>query len=85
MSPGVSVIVLSEKAVERVNGNNVKSMYFDLKDALKMRNAGQTPFTPAVGILATDKHETQEIDAAGGEQSEIDKIHGIAIDFRNRI
>lgn len=49
--PGVSVIVLSNKAVERVNGNNVRSMYFDLKDALKNAQRGQTPFTPAVGIL----------------------------------
>ena len=83
--PGISVIVLSEKAVERVNGNNVRSMYFDLKDALKNAQRGQTPFTPAVGILRQINMRLREIDAAGGAQSEIDKIHGIATDFRNRI
>ena len=83
--PGISVIVLSEKAVERVKGNNVKSMYFDLKDALKNAERGQTPFTPAVGILRQINMRLREIDAAGGEQSEIDRIHGIATDFRNRI
>ena len=83
--PGISVIVLSNKAVERVNGNNVRSMYFDLKDALKNAQRGQTPFTPAVGILRQINMRLREIDAAGGAQSEIDKIHAIAADFRNRI
>ena len=83
--PGISVIVLSKKAVDRVNNNNVRSMYFDLKDALKNAQRGQTPFTPAVGILRQINMRLREIDAAGGAQSEIDKIHGIATDFRNRI
>ena len=83
--PGVSVIVLSEKAVERINNNNVRSMYFDLKDALKNAQRGQTPFTPAVGILRQINMRLREIDTAGGAQTEIDKIHDIATDFRNRI
>lgn len=33
--PGVSVIVLSPKAIARIENNNPKCMYFDLKDALK--------------------------------------------------
>lgn len=34
--PGISVIVLSQEAIERVNRNEVKCMYLDLKNALKM-------------------------------------------------
>lgn len=34
--PGISVIVLSPKALARIENNNPKCMYFDLKDALKM-------------------------------------------------
>ncbi|MBQ5676182.1 MAG: alanine--glyoxylate aminotransferase family protein, partial [Lachnospiraceae bacterium] len=49
--PGISVIVLSENAVDRVFLNDPKCMYLDLKDALKNGERGQTPFTPAVGIL----------------------------------
>lgn len=45
------MIVLSPQAVERVYSKEVKSMYFDLKSALKNGERGQTPFTPAVGIL----------------------------------
>lgn len=43
--PGISVIVLSPEAIERIERNKVKSMYFDLQDALKNGERGQTPFT----------------------------------------
>lgn len=33
--PGVALVVLSEEAVERVNNNRPRTMYFDLKSALK--------------------------------------------------
>lgn len=83
--PGISLIVLSEKAVERVNANHVKSMYFDLKDALRNGERGQTPFTCAVGILRQINMRLKEIDAAGGVESENKKIGGLAVDFREKI
>lgn len=83
--PGISLIVLSEKAVERVNLNNVKSMYFDLKDALKNGERGQTPFTPAVGTLRQINARLREIKNNGGVESENKRIGRIAEDFRNRI
>ena len=49
--PGISIIVLAPSAVERVTTRKVKSMYFNLADVLKNMERGQTPFTPAVGIL----------------------------------
>ena len=48
--PGVSIIVLSPRALQRIAANDPKCMYFDLKDALKNQERGQTPFTPAVEI-----------------------------------
>lgn len=83
--PGISLIVLSEKAVERVNANHVKSMYFDLKDALRNGERGQTPFTCAVGILRQINMRLKEIDSAGGVDSENKKIGGLAVDFREKI
>lgn len=83
--PGISLIVLSEKAVERVNSNNVKSMYFDLKDALKNGERGQTPFTPAVGTLRQINARLREIKENGGVESENKRIGHIAEDFRNKI
>ena len=51
LPPGLSFIVADEVGVNKINTNNVKSMYFNLKDYLKDGERGQTPFTPAVGTL----------------------------------
>ena len=83
--PGVSVIVLSEKAVERVENSAVKSVYFNLKDALKNAERGQTPFTPAVGTLLQINARLREIEAAGGAETETAKIKALADDFRSKI
>jgi aspartate aminotransferase-like enzyme len=83
--PGVSIIVLSPRAIERVNRNDPKCMYFDLKDALKNGERGQTPFTPAVGTLLQINARLKEIEANGGVDAEEMKIAAIAQDFRNKI
>ena len=83
--PGISVMVLSPKAVERINGNNVKSMYFDLKDALKNGKRGQTPFTPAVGIIRQIHARLRELDANGGVDAEVARTKALALDFRGKI
>lgn len=83
--PGISIIVLAPRAVERVNNAHVKSMYFDLADALKNMERGQTPFTPAVGILRQIKTRLKEIEAAGGADAEITRVAAQASDFREKI
>lgn len=83
--PGISLIVLSENAVERVYGNTPKTMYFDLKLALKNGERGQTPFTPAVGILRQINQRLREIEMSGGVDSEVKRISGLAEYFRNKI
>ena len=72
--PGISVIVLSEDALRRVENNKCKCMYFDLQDALKNGERGQTPFTPAVGILLQINARLKEIKNQGGVESEIKRI-----------
>ena len=83
--PGVSVIVMSSRALERVAKNDPKCMYFDLKDALKNQERGQTPFTPAVGTLLQINARLKEIEANGGVTSEVAKVKTIADDFRGKI
>ena len=83
--PGISIIVLGEKALERVESNSCKSMYFDLKDALKNGERGQTPFTPAVTILLQINARLNEIKNQGGVESEIQRISTLANDFRSKI
>lgn len=83
--PGISIIVLSPKAVERVTTRKVKSMYFNLADALENMKRGQTPFTPAVGILRQINTRLKEIDDAGGVDVEIARVEALAKDFREKI
>lgn len=83
--PGISIIVLSGRAVGRVKENHVKSLYFDLKDALNNAERGQTPFTPAVGILLQINARLREIEANGGVEEEQKKIAALAEDFREGI
>ena len=83
--PGVSVVVLSPRVLERVAKNDPKCMYLDLKDALKNQERGQTPFTPAVGTLLQINARLKEIETNGGVASEIAKVKALAEDFRSRI
>ena len=83
--PGISIIVLAPRGVERVKRKKVNSMYFNLADVLKNMERGQTPFTPAVGILRQINTRLKEIDAAGGAEEEIARIASQANDFREKI
>lgn len=83
--PGISVIVLSEHAVQRVYGKTPQCLYLDLKEALKNGERGQTPFTPAVGILRQIHARLLEIEKAGGVEAETAKIASLAADFREKI
>ena len=83
--PGVSLIVLSEAAVERVYRNRPRTMYLDLKLALKNGERGQTPFTPAVGTLRQIHARLKEIEAAGGVDAEVARIGGLAAYFRQKL
>ena len=83
--PGISIIVLSKNALKRVENNECKCMYFDLKDALKNGERGQTPFTPAVSILLQINARLNEIEHSGGVEVEIKRTSIIANDFRDKI
>ncbi len=83
--PGISLIVLSENALKRVEDTDPKCMYFDLKDALKNGERGQTPFTPAVSILLQINARLKSIKANGGANSEIERTHKLAEYFRSKI
>lgn len=83
--PGISIIILAPRAVNRVTTSKVKSMYFNLADVLKNMERGQTPFTPAVGILLQINTRLKEIESAGGADVEIARVAAQAADFRQKI
>lgn len=84
-APGISIIILGERALTRVNDNEDKTMYLSIKAALKNAERGQTPFTPAVGILRQINARLRGIKANGGAVSEIQMIRAQAKDFRSKI
>ncbi|HJD15951.1 MAG TPA: aminotransferase class V-fold PLP-dependent enzyme [Candidatus Enterococcus stercoripullorum] len=83
--PGISIIVLSPRAIQKVKDNNVRTMYLNLKNALINQERGQTPFTPAVGILLQINARLKEIEWNGGTDAEIERIAAQAQDFREKI
>ena len=84
LPPGLSIIVINSRAIYKISQNDVKSMYFDLMDYLKNGERGQTPFTPAVGILIQLNKRLRMINEEGIE-NEIRKINEIANNFRASI
>ena len=82
--PGVSIIVLSERAQNRVFANNPNTLYFNLKLAIKNSERGQTPFTPAVGIIRQIHEKLVNVQRIGIARW-IEKTKIQANDFRERI
>lgn len=83
--PGISVMALSPKALKRVEETKCKCQYLDLKLALKNAERGQTPWTPAVGILRQIHTRLKEIEANGGVEAEIARTAALANYFRDQI
>lgn len=83
--PGISLIVLSPRALQRVAEGKTRCMYLDLKSALRNGERGQTPFTPAVGTLLQINCRLREIAANGGAEAEVKRVHALAADFRSRV
>lgn len=83
--PGVSILVLSPRALSRVETTKCKCQYLDLQIALKNAERGQTPWTPAVGILRQINIRLKEIDSNGGVEAEIARTAELANYFRDKI
>lgn len=83
--PGISIIVLAEDALQRVESHRCPCLYLDLKSALKNGERGQTPFTPAVGTLLQIHARLKEIEAKGGVEKEVAQVAALAADFREKI
>jgi len=83
--PGISILVLSPRALDRVHDTKCMCQYFDLKIALNNQERGQTPWTPAVSILLQINERLREIDSNGGVESEIKRTSYLANYFRSKI
>lgn len=84
LPPGLSIMALSPAAIKRATTNSPKSYYLNLASALKNGERGQTPWTPAVGILIQLNARLNQL-AGDGLASERKHIESLAEDFRRRI
>lgn len=83
--PGISLVVLSKRALARVMKHPMKCMYLSLKEALSNGERGQTPWTPAVSVLIQINTRLKEIETNGGVESEIKRTESLANYFRENI
>ncbi len=51
LSPGISAVVVNRRTYEYISSRRSGSYYLDLNSHFRNQERGQTPFTPAVGIL----------------------------------
>ncbi len=82
LPPGLSMIVLTPKAIEKINPKH--QLYFDFNSYLNDGKRGQTPFTPAVTIILQLQARLEQI-IQNTIDKEIDKAKEIAQYFRKSI
>lgn len=83
--PGIAVMALAPSALERIENCKCLCQYLDLKLALNNQERGQTPWTPAVGVLLQINQRLREIDASGGDEAEIARTAELATYFRTKL
>lgn len=84
-APGMSLAALSPRVIERVYSAKCPVMYFDYKLYLENGERGQTPFTPAVGIIRQISERLKIIKENGGVGAEIARTKELAEYFRNHL
>lgn len=84
LAPGLSMIAFSQAALKRISLASPRSMYLDLREALVNMERGQTPFTPAVGLLVQLHRRLSDITRRGIEAERGD-IRALAEDFRQKL
>jgi aspartate aminotransferase-like enzyme len=84
LPPGLSFLVLAPRALEKVERLHPRSHYFGLGKYLKDAERGQTPFTPAVGVVL-QLHERLEAVGKAGVEALVRRSAGLAAYFRSSI
>lgn len=84
LPPGLSFVVLSPRMIRRIETGRARSYYLDLSRYLKDGVRGQTPFTPAIGVLRQLEKRLEAL-AKGGADAQVRRTALLASDFRKRI
>jgi len=85
LPPGLSMVVISERIYkERILKNTINTLYLDLNDHIKDMKRGQTPFTPAEGIIFQLGDRVNKILEIGTDKI-IENTRKLALNFRKKI
>lgn len=84
IAPGLSMVTLSPRMVDKVNSSCTKSLYFDFKDYMENIKRGQTPFTPAVGVCFELNDMLHQINSQSVD-GRIEEVKARCDYFRNKI
>ncbi len=85
LPPGLSIVILSREAQNLIQTDNIRSYYFDFKKYLSNLPAGQTPFTPPVGIILQLHKRLIQINELGGADEIVKNTRMTAAYFRDNI
>ena len=84
LPPGLSFVVLNARAQLRAHQVPRRSYYFDFRRYLADLARGQTPFTPAIGLVCLLERRLERLVQRGVAQ-QIETIRARATDFRRKI
>lgn len=84
LAPGLSILMVSPKAIHAMSGIHVRSHYFGLAKYFTNGERGQTPFTPAVGIILQLRERLESI-ALVGASAMVANTARLACHFRGAI
>lgn len=93
LAPGLSMIAMNKRFYEdKIKNKPAKNLYLNIEEHLKNMERGQTPFTPAVGVVLELQDRLNNIEKIGKEnvikdtkekaeyfRNEIKKVDGITI------
>ncbi len=79
--PGLSYVIAGPRALKRIYDNAQKTVYLDLKSHFDDMRRGQTPFTPAVGIVLQMREKLERI-RKSGVQNYVNQTRDLAMHFR---
>ena len=83
LSPGLSILAISKDFYERkIKNKKPVNLYLNINEHIKNLTRGQTPNTPAVGIILELHNRLKNIKKA---EDEIERVKKNALYFRNKI
>jgi aspartate aminotransferase-like enzyme len=84
LAPGLSILILGPRALEDVKRRKIRSHYFAFPRYLADAERGQTPFTPAVGVILQLHERLNSIMAVGAAEL-TRRCSALAMHFRASI